>query len=107
MDRLGCTQKITCPETSGNQLTLDRVVLAFFSNLTLPNCDFGVDFDGNGGGKDDNNNNEYGRDIDASDEGDGGKNGSRAWQRRRWRQKMQGSVAGWCCLASGILSYLL
>ena len=56
--------------------------LAFFSNLTLPDRNFGADFDGGEGGNDGNSNDDKdnGRDSDASDEGDGKKNGSGAWQ---------------------------
>ena len=126
MDRLRCTRKITCPETSGNQPTslLVRAALRsrgarthfFFSNLTLPYRNFGVNFDGGDGGDNGNDDgkddNEDGRDGNASDEGDGRENGSgarrrRRWRRRQWWQKMQGAVAGWCYLASGSFSYLV
>ena len=114
MDHLVCTRKITCPETSGNQpsslVVLDALRLLgarfFKSNSTLSDPNFCVNFDGGDGG-DGVNGNADRRNGDASDKGDGEKNGSGEWRRQQWRQKMRGAVVGWCCLASGSFSYLV
>ena len=92
--------KNTFPETSGNQPTSlvvrDALIsrgarAAFLSILSLPNRNFGADFDGGDGGDGDRDNSK-GRDGDASDEGEGGKNRSGAWRKQQWQQKMQGAV---------------
>ena len=74
-----------------------------FGNSTLPDRNFGVDFDGGDSG----DNDDDGRDGDASDEGDGGENGIGGWHQQQWRKNMQGAVAGWFCLSSGSFSYLV